>query len=235
MNIIITGCSSGIGYQTVLELAKLGSHQIIGLARSTVGLNELKKDFLDLKSESTLKVISFDLDQEKYDYLLSNLPFNENQTLDILINNAGYLVNKPFSELNMDEWQKTFNVNLFASVKLIKALFPYFNRKQGAHIVNIGSMGGVQGTAKFKGLSAYSASKSAINVLTESLSVEFEQERISVNAINPGAVQTKMLEAAFPEYQADISAQQMGYFIAHFALNNKDVMNGRLVQASLKS
>ena len=235
MNIIITGCSSGIGYQTVLAIATMGSHHITAISRNTLGLNQLKQEFIALNSKSIIDIISFDLSMKNYDYLSSKLDFSTENPVDILINNAGYLVNKPFSELSNDDWYNTFNVNVFTTVKLINTLLPYFNDKNGSHIVNIGSMGGVQGSAKFAGLSAYSASKGAVNILTEALSVEFEQKGIRVNAINPGAVQTKMLEEAFPGYQADISAQQMGRYIASFALNNKDVMNGRLIQASLKT
>ena len=235
MNILITGCSSGIGYQTVLAFAQMGAHKITAISRNTIGLNQLKQDFQALGSESTINIISFDLGQDNYDYLISKLDYTTDNPLDILINNAGYLVNSSFMETDIEEWHKVFEVNVFASVKLIKALYPVFNRTAGAHIVNIGSMGGVQGTAKFEGLAAYSTSKGAVNILTESLSVEFAKENIHVNAINPGAVQTKMLEEAFPGYQASISAQQMGSYIAAFAINNKGVMNGRLIQASLNS
>jgi len=235
MNILITGCSSGIGYQTVLAFARMGAHHITAISRSVEGLNQLKHDFQSLESNSTLDIISFDLSQNNYDYLISKLDYSIDNPLDILVNNAGYLVNSSFMETDIEDWKKIFDVNILASVKLIKALYPLFNRTLGSHIVNIGSMGGVQGTAKFEGLSAYSASKGAVNILTESLSVEFAKEHIHVNAINPGAVQTKMLEEAFPGFEAGISAQQMGAYIASFAINNKDVMNGRLVQASLSS
>ncbi|MCK5857140.1 MAG: SDR family oxidoreductase [Bacteroidales bacterium] len=235
MNIIVTGCSSGIGYKTVLALAQMGSHNIFAISRNSVGLNQLKQEFQQLNSESSISAISFDLNQDSFDYLFSKFNFSVENPLDILINNAGVLFNKPFNELKMEEWYTSFNVNLFSSVKLIKGLYSYFNRVDGSHIVNIGSMGGVQGTAKFSGLSAYSTSKAAVNALTESLSVEFENEGIHVNAINPGAVQTQMLEEAFPDYKAEISSTQMGHYIANFAINNKDIMNGRLIQASLKS
>ena len=235
MNIIITGCSSGIGYQTVLAFASQGKHHITAISRNSVGLNQLKQEFIALESGSTIDIISFDLNQDNFDYLLSKLSFSTDNPVDILINNAGYLVNKSFIDTTINDWHRSFNVNLIASVKLIRALYPIFNRIGGSHIVNIGSMGGMQGTTKFSGLSAYSASKGAVNILTESLSVEFEQEGIRVNAINPGAVQTKMLEHAFPDFQAAITAQQMGQYIAQFAINNKDVMNGRLIQASLHS
>lgn len=235
MNILITGCSSGIGYQTALAFASLGTHHVWAISRNVTGLESLKQEFESKESTSTINIIPFDLEKDDMEVLLSKLNLSIENPMDILINNAGYLVSKSFVELSMEDWDKMFRVNLFSSVNLIKSLFPFFNRKAGAHIVNIGSMGGVQGGVKFPGLSAYSASKGAVNILTEALSVEFENEGIRVNAINPGAVQTKMLEEAFPGFQADVSPMQMGTFIAQFAINNKDVMNGRLVQASLKS
>lgn len=237
MNIIVTGASSGIGYQTVLELAKAGGHHIVAISRNKDKLEILKTE-AEINAESNVQVIPFDLGNNDYSNFFHEINhyfhLKNGNSVDILINNAGYLVNKPFIEITMEDWQKTFEVNLFASVKLIKLLFPYFNKKQGAHIVNIGSMGGVQGTEKFPGLSAYSASKAAINVLTESLATEFETENIKVNSINPGAVQTEMLEKAFPGFEAPVTAQQMGNFIANFALNGHHLMNGRIHQVSLK-
>ena len=236
MNIIVSGASSGIGYQTVLELAKTGEHHIMAISRNQTNLEKLKVE-AELANTSKVHIISFDLSQKDYGNLLDEINhyfhLNIGNSVDILINNAGYLVNKPFIELTMEDWQKTFEINLFATVKLIKLLFPFFNKKQGSHIVNIGSMGGVQGTEKFPGLSAYSASKSAINVLTESLAAEFETENIKINAINPGAVQTEMLETAFPGFKAPVTAQQMGNYIANFAINGHQLMNGRIHQVSL--
>lgn len=237
MNIIVTGASSGIGYQTVTEFAKTGKHDIVVISRNKSKLENLKSE-AELNTQSKVHVLAFDLNQKDYEKLFNEISTcfqlkNEN-FIDVLINNAGFLVNKPFMDLDTEDWQKTFDVNLFASVKLIKQLFPYFNRKQAAHIVNIASMGGVQGTEKFPGLSAYSASKGAINILTESLAEEFSNENIKVNAINPGAVQTEMLKKAFPGFEAPVTAQQMGKYIANFALNGHNLMNGRILQVSLK-
>ncbi len=237
MNIIVTGASSGIGYQTVLELADMGEHHILAIARSKNKLEKLKKE-AEQGKKSTVNILSFDLSKKSYQRLFDEINkyfYLENgNTIDVLINNAGYLVNKAFINLEPNDWQKTFELNLFSSVKLIKQLFLYFNRKNGTHIVNIGSMGGVQGTEKFPGLSAYSASKAAINVLTESLAAEFKTENIKVNAINPGAVQTEMLKKAFPDFKAPITAKQMGNYIAEFALNGHKLMNGRILQVSLQ-
>jgi len=178
MNILITGCSSGIGYQTVLALAQMGTHHITAIARNTLGLAQLKQEFQALGTKSNIDTITFDLSQAHYDDLISKLNYSNDKPLDILINNAGYLVNASFMETSIEQWHKVFEVNLFAGIKLIKALYPKFNRSKGAHIVNVGSMGGVQGSAKYEGLAAYSASKGAVNILTESLSVEFAKENI---------------------------------------------------------
>lgn len=237
MNIIVTGTSKGIGFQTVLKLAQTGEHQILAISRDKAGLAQLKAEF-EKTGQSKLNLLSFDLANDDYGALAAQIEtvfeFEKGNTIDILINNAGYLANKSFIELDENDWRKTFEVNVFATARLIKMLYPHFNRKSGSHIVNIGSMGGVQGTEKFPGLSAYSASKGAINILTEALAKEFENENISVNAINPGAVQTEMLEKAFPGFKAPVQADEMGEYIAYFATTANKFMNGRLVEVSLK-
>lgn len=238
MNIIVTGASRGIGYHTVLNLARDGEHRIFAIARNAAGLEKLQNEF-SLINRAKLQCLSFDLAQKDYSLLMDAITdffeLDKGMSIDILMNNAGFLSNKLFMDLKDEDWNKTFEINVFAIVRLIKSLFPFFNRSQGSHIVNIGSMGGVQGTEKFPGLSAYSASKGALNILTESLAKEFENENIRVNAINPGAVQTTMFEQAFPGKSAQIREDEMGNFIAHFALNGFKYMNGRLNEFSFKS
>ena len=104
-----------------------------------------------------------------------------------------------------------------------------------SHIVNIGSMGGFQGSAKFKGLSLYSAAKGAVAVLTESMAEEFKERGIKVNALALGAVQTEMLASAFPGYKAPLTAGQMAEFIADFALNGHKYFNGKILPVSLST
>ena len=237
MNIIVTGASRGIGFHTVLELARLENHHILAIARNKEGLYKLKTEFKSNKN-ARLSTISFDLSKKNYHSLMDQIShvfeLEKGNKIDILLNNAGYLANKSFLELTDEDWQKTFEINLFAIARLTKGLFPYFNKKEGSHIVNIGSMGGVQGTEKFPGLSAYSASKGAVNILTEAMAKEFENENISVNAINPGAVQTEMLEQAFPDFKAKTQAKDMAAYLAHFITTAHQFMNGRLTQVSLK-
>lgn len=234
MNIIITGASSGMGYYTAISLASMPDNNIIAIARRGENLNKLKTE-----SNGNILPLIFDLEngdfEKLYEQIKSIFKISDGNKVDILINNAGYLDNKLFIEITDNEWLKVFNINFLSNVKLIRGLYPFFNRSQGSHIVNIGSMGGVLGTAKFKGLSAYSATKAALNSLTESLAVEFDAENIHVNSINPGAVQTPMLEKAFPNFKAKVSPQEMGEYIASFALNNGKLMNGRITQVSMES
>ena len=102
-----------------------------------------------------------------------------------------------------------------------------------AHVVIIGSMGGLQGSKKFPGLSAYSAAKGALAILTECLAEEWKQVGISVNCLCLGAVNTEMLDEAFPGYKAPVNAADMARFIGDFALSAHDFMNGRILPVAL--
>lgn len=116
---------------------------------------------------------------------------------------------------------------------MVRDLLPFFN--PAAHIVNMSSMGGVQGSAKFPGLSLYSASKGAVGILTECLAEELKEEGVSVNALAIGAVQTEMLSQAFPDYKAPLSADEMAGFIKYFALQGKNFFNGKVLPVSLST
>ena len=108
-------------------------------------------------------------------------------------------------------------------------------KKKGTHIVNISSIGGVQGSAKFAGLSAYSSSKAALCGLTECLAEEFKGTNISVNCLALGAVQTEMLLKAFPGYKAPLKANQMASYIYELALNGRNYYNGKILPVSLST
>ena len=152
------------------------------------------KPIEDLKL-STTKSISIDLlvssDIEKVIIFLKG---NWNQ-VDILINNAGRLLNKPFLETKIEEFEAVYKVNVFGVAAMTKAVLPLMPK--GGHVVTISSMGGVQGSVKFPGLSAYSSSKAAVITMTELWAEEFKETGPSFNVLALGAVQTEMLEEAF--------------------------------------
>ena len=152
------------------------------------------------------------------------------KSIDVLINNAGSLINKPFLEISSSDFEAVFKVNVFAVASLTRLMLPMMNAK--GHVLNITSMGGVQGSAKFPGLSAYSSSKGALVILTELLAEEFKDSGPSFNALALGAVQTEMLEEAFPGYKAPVSAVQMAEYIIDFALNGHQFYNGKVLPIS---
>ena len=153
--------------------------------------------------------------------------------MDILINNAGVLINKPFSELTQLDFAEMLQTNLLGHIKMIQNLLPLMN--SGAHIVNIGSMGGFQGSVKFKGLSAYSVSKAALHALTECLAYELAESNIKVNCLALGSAQTEMLELAFPDFQSPVQAFEMGKYIADFALTGHKFFNGKILPVAVST
>ena len=225
--IVVTGASKGIGFETSLHLLKSG-HRVIAIARSEDKLTKLK-----LKSGSNnLHLVTADITKETDLIAIKNI-VSEIGQIDCLINNAGMVLNKPFMETTDQEWASIFDVNLFAPIKLIKTLKPFFNTD--SHIVNIGSMGGFQGSNKFSGLAAYSTAKGALAILSESLSTELASDGIAVNCLCLGAVQTEMLAEAFPGYNAPVQPIEMGNFIADFALKAHQFMNGKIIPVSLNN
>lgn len=225
--ILITGASRGIGYETALKLAGKGNH-VIAVARS----HNLLMNLTGQTGNGNIVPVTADLTaSEGIAEIMACV--NTIPQLDVLINNAGTLINKSFMETTLDEWKYVMDINLFSVIRLIKSLRPKMMR--GSHIVNISSMGGFQGSEKFPGLSAYSTSKGALAILTESLSSEFGEEDISVNCLCLGAVQTEMLNMAFPGYKAPVQPEQMADFIADFSLSGNLFFNGKILPVSLNN
>lgn len=228
MNIVVTGAGRGIGYGLVKEFLKSG-HIVIAVSRNISRLEALAGK----TTKGKLIALSLDLEDDDAPAIIENAVINELGQVNILVNNAGLLINKPFQLLGSDDFDRLFNVNVKAPFNIIRALSNHFVK--GAHIVNIGSMGGYQGSAKFPGLSLYSASKGALAILTECLAEELKPAEIKVNCLALGAAQTEMLSEAFPGYQAPVSADEMASFIAWFALNGHQFFNGKILPVSLST
>ena len=230
MNYLITGASKGIGYDTAMTLAKNPSHTVLVISRNDEGLQRLIHKAQRQTGHKNIHSKVFDI---------VNGDFNDLQfwvqsfgALNGIVNNAGILINKPFENLSENDWTQTFATNLFGVVHLIQQLLPILEK---AHIINIGSKGGYQGSSKFPGLSAYSASKAALANLTECLAEEFKDRNIAVNCLALGAVQTAMLEGAFPGYQAPVSSLQMGEWVAWFLENGQLIFNGKVIPVSVST
>jgi NAD(P)-dependent dehydrogenase (short-subunit alcohol dehydrogenase family) len=231
MNIIITGASSGVGFEAVLELCLAGGHQVIALARSQDKLSRLLEIALGLNPDAVLYPLVFDIVHDDYHDLLPFIQARFDGQIDILINNAGVLVNKPFTDLAEIDFVEMLQSNYIGHVRMIQATLPLM--VTGSHIVNIGSMGAFQGSAKFGGLSAYSASKAALHTLTECLALELADRQIKVNCLALGSAQTEMLEQAFPGYESPVMAFEMGKYIADFALTGHRFFNGKILPVAV--
>jgi len=232
MNIVITGASSGVGRETARILSDIPGSRIIVIARNLMKIQALAGECNIRKQETVIQPIQFDLVNGDIDKLVLQIN-RQLGKIDILINNAGALLNKPFGQITSTDVDEIFNVNVKAPLLLTQALVPLM--KPGSHVVNIGSMGGVQGSVKFPGLSVYSASKGALSILTECLAAELAEKKISVNCLAFGSVQTEMLDRAFPGYKAPVTAAGMAGFVADFAMNGHKFINGKVLPVSLST
>lgn len=232
MNIVITGASSGVGRETAKILAGIPGNRLMVIARNGMKIQALSGECNIKRHETVVQPLQFDLATGDME-LLAHQINRQLGKIDVLINNAGAMLNKPIGKLTVSEVDTVFSVNVKAPLLLIQALLPVM--KPGSHIVNIGSMGGVQGSVKFPGLAAYSASKGALAVLTECLAEELKDRQIAVNCLAFGAVQTEMLERAFPGYNAPVSAEKMAEFVADFAINGHRYFNGKILPVSLST
>ena len=220
-NIIITGASRGIGFELIQLFANEGN-QVLALSRNIAPIEKLE--------HPNITALSVDLTKEDEIQKVAQFLENSWKEVSILINNAGSLVNKPFLELSQEDFLKVYQVNVFSVAKMTQLTLPFL--KKGGHVVNISSMGGIQGSMKFSGLAAYSSAKGAVITLTELLAEEYKDSGISFNVLALGSVQTEMLEEAFPGYEAPVSAIEMATYIKDFAQNSAKFYNGKVLQVS---
>ncbi len=232
MNIIITGASSGIGFETALAFSLDSQNKVLCLARSADKLRKLHEIATAINPDCQLLPVAFDLVHDDYQALI---PFIRERLgkVDILINNAGLLINKPFMETDENDLAHMLHYNVISHFKLIKATLPFMEK--GGHIVNIGSMGGYQGSVKFGGLAAYSASKAALHTLTECMAAELVDTGIKINCLALGSAQTEMLEAAFPGYESPVLAFEMGEYVADFAKKGHRFFNGKVLPVAIST
>jgi NAD(P)-dependent dehydrogenase (short-subunit alcohol dehydrogenase family) len=230
MNIVITGASSGIGFETALELSLSNANKVVCIARSADKLRKLLEIAQGINPECMLLPVEFDIVQDDYTVLVAFLK-ERLGTVDILINNAGALVNKSFKDTRAQDIASMFQSNVLSHFNMIQNLLPLM--VSGSHIVNIGSMGGFQGSVKFPGLMAYSSSKAALHVMTECLAYELSESGIKVNCLALGSAQTEMLEQAFPGYQSPVMAFEMGKYVADFARTGHRFFNGKILPVAV--
>ena len=223
--IVVVGASRGIGHSLVQQLASDSNNNVIALSRNVA---KMQQSFGQLPN---VKCQAFDLNSStvKNDFLSI---IKDVETIDVLINNAGYLVNKSFTELTREDLLDCYQVNVIGVIETVQAAV---TKMSTAHIVNISSVGGFQGSVKFPGLTAYSTSKAAVCSFTELFAEEYKESDIRMNCLCLGAAQTEMLEEAFPGYEAPVSAEKMAEYIAQFSLTAHQWMNGKIIPVSLST
>jgi NAD(P)-dependent dehydrogenase (short-subunit alcohol dehydrogenase family) len=219
-NIIITGTSRGIGYALALQFADAG-HEVLALSRKTPA---------ELLQHPNITCLAVDLAQPKDLALVEKFLSDSWKHVDAIVHNAGSLLLKPFAQTSVEDFHQIYSVNVFAVAALTQICVPYL--RQGSHVVTLSSMGGIQGSVKFAGLSAYSSSKGAVITLSELLAEEYREQGIAFNVLALGSVQTEMLAEAFPGYQAPIQPKEMAQYIFDFTLNGNKYYNGKVLQVS---
>jgi len=221
--VCITGSSRGLGYALIERFLSDTEFQVAAVTRNAGSF-----DGLSANGQGRLKVIEADICQpdgvQTVNDHLAKMP-----PLAVLIHNAGELLFKSFAEITANELRSVYEINVFAPFLLTQKLLPLM---RAAHVINISSVGGVQGSMKFGGLSAYSSSKAALNCLTEMWSEEFKDTDHVFNCLALGSVETEMFKTAFPGVPASSSPSDMASYIVNFAQEAPSVMRGKIISLS---
>ncbi len=220
-HIIVTGTSRGIGLELVKFFAEKG-HIVLALSRNTKPVKAL--------NFSTVHPLAFDITKEENHKVARQYIAEHWPKIDVLIHNAGQIVKDAFENIQLADLKRVYNTNVFGVFGLTQTLLPLMEKD--SHIVVVSSMGGIQGSVKFPGLTAYSSSKAAVINLMEVLAEEYKATGPVFNALALGAVQTEMFSEAFPGAQAGTQPQTMAEYIGQFALTGYKVYNGKVLSVS---
>ena len=225
---VVTGASAGIGREVARDYAKLEDWKVFAIARRGELLESLAAEF------PSGQIIPVVLDLSVYDNsrLLKILAEAGVEHISVVIGNAGLLINRPFEEISANDWELVYRNNVIGPALLIRDLLPFLGQSNVSHIVNISSMGGLTGTIKFPGLAAYSSSKGALSVLTEVLAEEYKDRNLVFNGLALGSVATEMLEMAFPGFEANVTATEMGRYICRFGIEGWRFYRGKVLPVS---
>jgi short-subunit dehydrogenase len=182
---VVTGSSTGMGFETSLTLARNGFHTYATMRKLEGGGGA--KQIIDIaKNENLpLEVIQLDVDNDKSVIDAINRIVSEKDRIDVLVNNAGYDLAGAIEEISMDEMRAQFETNFFGAVKVMKAVIPIMRNQRNGKIVNITSMGG---RIAIPCHSIYHGTKFALEGLSESIQYELEPFGIKIILIEPGAV-----------------------------------------------
>jgi NAD(P)-dependent dehydrogenase (short-subunit alcohol dehydrogenase family) len=181
---VVTGSSSGIGFETSLLLAKNGFFTYATM-RNVDKSNKIID--LKLKEKLPLEVLKLDVTDDKSVKGAIEKIANEQGTVNVLVNNAGYALVGPLEELSIQEFKEQFETNVFGAIRVTQAVLPIMRKQRHGTIVNISSIAGRIG---FPLTSAYVSSKFALEGLSESMAYEIDQFGTKVILIEPGVIKT---------------------------------------------
>jgi NAD(P)-dependent dehydrogenase (short-subunit alcohol dehydrogenase family) len=186
---LVTGSSSGIGFETALLLARRGFHTYASMRNL-----EKSKNIAEIANTEKLPltVVQLDVnDDRSVKDAIDKIVAAENKRIDVLINNAGYGLFSPIEDVTLDQVKEQFETNLFGVVRVTKEVLPIMRKQRKGTIVNVSSGAGRVGIPLF---SAYVATKFALEGLSESIRYELKQFGINIVIIEPGVIKTKAFE-----------------------------------------
>lgn len=226
--VCITGCGRGLGYELIQSFLNDTDLHVAAITRNGAILKKKLESSLSWDRVTVIEAdISTDKGRDTIYMELKNLP-----ELGYLIHNAGKLLFKPFLDIDEKELTDIYTINVFAPFLLTQKLIPLMH---STHTISISSVGGVEGSMKFAGLSAYSTSKAALNCLTEMLSEEFKETGNVFNCLALGSVDTEMFNAAFPGSTASSTTKDMADYIVSFAVKAPKIMRGKIISLSISN
>ncbi len=188
--VLITGCSSGMGLSTAVYLSGKGYKVYAGLRNLKEKDNLLSEA---KKAGASVELIQLDITDEISIKNTINTILKEEGRIDVLVNNAGFGFAGFLEDCSMEEIRDQFETNFFGLVCMTKEVLPIMRKQKQGHVVNISSIGG---KIAFPVLSIYSASKFAVEAITESLRIELAPFGIQVTAIEPTNVKTNFHNSA---------------------------------------
>jgi len=225
--VVVTGGGKGVGQATIQALLAQPDVRVIAVSRSLDGLSTS----VEGEYRSRLELLAKDLlDPDAISCIKRKVA---GRRLVGLVHNAGLLYKEPMGQHDRSDLERLFATNVLVPLELSQALAAELRGDPPGHILHIGSMGGFQDSAKFPGLVAYSSSKAALACMAQCLAEEFKDQGIRSNCLALGAVDTEMLRAAFPGYQARVSAAAMGAYIAQFTLEGHNLYNGKVLPVAV--
>jgi|CXWL01.1.fsa_nt_gi NAD(P)-dependent dehydrogenase (short-subunit alcohol dehydrogenase family) len=225
--VVITGGGRGIGAACAEAFFRLGRPVVI-VSRTARQLKEAARKIIGSTGEKRVLAMPGDVGDEAFSRRVFAAARKRFGSVDVLINNAAVLIKKPFLDTSAAEWDSVMRANLrgpfLFSREFLRAA------KKGGVIVNVGSLGGIQGTEKFPGLCAYTVSKYGVTGLTEALAVEARPLGVSVFCVAPGAVDTVMLRKAAPGLKAGAVPADVAKVIADLVSSSSpDLLSAAII------